>query len=82
MSRSRFLPPAAGGAQKTGWEALEKHVASGDAAPAGGPSGKTGWEALEKHVSSEPGGGSPTQKAPSASGGGFMGWLKRVFGGG
>ena len=52
----RFRPPIAGGAAKTGWEALEKWVGSGDAAPASdaaassAPSGKTGWEALDKWV--------------------------------
>jgi hypothetical protein len=56
---TRFLPPIAGGAPPTGWEALDKWVKPGEsgAAPAaasGGdapaPSGKTGWEALEKWV--------------------------------
>ena len=68
MSRPRrFLPPIGGGAQKTGWEALEKWV-GGSSQPSGekssesaGPSGKTGWEALEKWV-----GDSGATAAPSA----------------
>jgi hypothetical protein len=77
MSRPRrYLPPIAGGAQKTGWEALDKWVggsgsgaapASEASAPAGG--GKTGWEALEKWVG--PGSGSAAEaSAPS----GKTGW--------
>jgi hypothetical protein len=72
MSRPRrYLPPIAGGAQKTGWEALDKWVggsgsgaapASEGSAPAGG--GKTGWEALEKWVGS--GSGSSSAAAPAA----------------
>jgi len=69
---TRFLPPMAGGQQKTGWEALEKWVGSGgsgqkaggDEAPAA-PSGKTGWEALEKWVGSG-GSGQPAQAAEAA----------------
>ena len=34
MTPRRFLPPIAGGAQKTGWEALEKWVGSGSGAAA------------------------------------------------
>ncbi len=57
--RSRHLPPFAGGAQTTGWEALDKWVGEGKA---------------------------PAKAAASSSGGassgcGFMGWLKRLFGG-
>ncbi len=106
--RSRHLPPFAGGAQTTGWEALDKWVGGSGAAggtaksaPAGG--GKTGWEALDKWVGSAPAGGGKTTgwealdkwvgegKAPAkaaasssggaSSGGGFMAWLKRLFGG-
>ena len=139
----RFPPPIAGGAQKTGWEALEKWVGgsgsssgggseSGGEAPEGakktgwealdkwvggpgggkaaappppppspgGPSGKTGWEALDKWVGDGGGGATPSSEAsetngaaadqavaasaPSAEtegGGGFMGFLKRLFGG-
>ena len=55
---TRRPPPAApaeGGAKKTGWEALDKWVGSGDAAPAAGAPAeggakKTGWEALDKWV--------------------------------
>ncbi len=62
----------------TGWEALDKWVGSGDAAAAGATTGQTtGWEALDKWVSNP---GSPTN-AGSAAGGGFFGWLKRLFGG-
>ena len=123
----RFLPPIAGGAQTTGWEALDKWVggsSGGASAPA--PSGKTGWEALDKWVGGSGGGGAsaPAAAAPSgktgwealdkwvgggaaapsaeasagngaaapaeapaaapeaaASGGGFVGFLKRLFGG-
>lgn len=109
----RFLPPVAGGAQKTGWEALEKWVGGGssgagkEAAPApeaaetSGPSGKTGWEALEKWVGDGGGTATPSAEASSGNGaaeqpvaasapsaapapepsGGFMGFLKRIFGG-
>ncbi len=102
--RARFLPPAAGGAQKTGWEALDKWVGSGDAAPAAaapaeGGAKKTGWEALDKWVGSgdaaaaSPGApaGAPAESTvvveetvvvASGSGGGFVAWIKRVFGGG
>ena len=66
--RTRFLPPMAGGQQKTGWEALEKWVGSGgsggaatDQAPASSGK-KTGWEALEKWVGS----GGSGQAAPAA----------------
>jgi hypothetical protein len=53
---TRFRPPIAGCAAKTGWEALDKWVGGGggapsaDAAAAAAPSGKTGWEALDKWV--------------------------------
>ena len=86
MTRQRrFPPPIAGGAQKTGWEALEKWVggsgSSGEGTSGGGgeaPSGKkTGWEALDKWV----GGGGGKAAGGQPSQGGFMGWLKRVFGG-
>jgi hypothetical protein len=76
MSRPRrFVPPAAGGAQKTGWEALEKWVGSGaDAAKAAEASavsgGKTGWEALEKWVGS----GAGAAKAAEAPASGKTGW--------
>ena len=47
---------------------------------------KTGWEALDKWVGPD---GAPTEAgatgsaapAGKSSGGGFMGWLKRLFGG-
>ena len=59
---------------------------SGGAAAPAAPSGKTGWEALDKWVGPD---GAPTEAgvagsaAPGgkSSGGGFMGWLKRLFGG-
>ena len=37
MTPRRFLPPFAGGAQKTGWEALEKWVGGGSGESAGAP---------------------------------------------
>lgn len=103
----RFPPPIAGGAQKTGWEALEKWVggsgSSGEGTSGGGgeaPSGKkTGWEALDKWVGDGGAAEAPSAEASAANGaaaeepvaaqaaggqpsqGGFMGWLKRVFGG-
>ena len=99
----RFLPPIAGGAQTTGWEALDKWVGgSGSSSPAAAdaaPSGqKTGWEALDKWVgdgaasapASGAGNGSSASAEPVAvpggseeasSGGGLMGFLKRLFGG-
>ena len=72
MSRPRrYLPPIAGGAQKTGWEALDKWVGSGSgAAPvaeASAPSGKkTGWEALDKWVGD---GTTPSAETSAANGG-------------
>jgi hypothetical protein len=102
----RFPPPAVGGAQKTGWEALDKWVGGGGgaapAAAAAAPSGKTGWEALDKWVGG--GGGNnggegksaavesasvapaaeapvPAPAAAAKGGGGFLGALKRLFGG-
>jgi hypothetical protein len=70
MSRPRrFLPPIAGGSQKTGWEALEKWVVGGgggqsETSAPSGPSGTTGWEALDKWV----GDGSRTTPSAEASG--------------
>jgi hypothetical protein len=72
MSRPRrFLPPIAGGAQTTGWEALEKWVGgSGGSAPEAtatpAASGKTGWEALEKWVGGGSGGGASAAPASSS----------------
>ena len=65
-SRSRrFLPPIAGGAPPTGWEALEKWVSpsegGGGEAAAAAPSGKTGWEALDKWVPGGDKGGDSAQ---------------------
>ena len=77
----------ASGEKKTGWEALDKWVGSdgGGSAPASGEK-KTGWEALDKWVGpdgapTEAGAIGSTSSAGSSSGGGFMGWLKRLFGG-
>ena len=72
MSRPRrFLPPIAGGAQKTGWEALETWVGGGagspESAPSAAPSGKTGWEALDKWVGE---GTTPSAETSAANGGG------------
>ena len=80
--------------KKTGWEALENWVGdSADAAKDVGSAtvtaGKTGWEALEKWVgpdgaATEPGASgssAPEGASGGSSGGGFMGWLKRLFGG-
>jgi len=76
----------AGGAKKTGWEALDKWVGdgSGTPAPAGGAK-KTGWEALDKWVGDN---GAPTESGPAASsggakssGGGFWDKLKAFFSG-
>ncbi len=63
----RFPPPAAGGSEKTGWEALDKWVGSGgnDAGvrDASAPKGTTGWEALDKWVpGGESGAGLPQQQ--------------------
>ena len=85
-SRSRrFLPPIAGGAPPTGWEALEKWVSPSGAADAGAdsgaaPSGKTGWEALDKWVGGSGGGQTAAAAAPS----GKTGWeaLDKWVGGG
>ena len=64
-----------------------------EAPAAAGPSGKTGWEALEKWVGGEQAAnGADAESEPAAvaagageeepsSGGGFMGFLKRLFGG-
>jgi hypothetical protein len=89
----RFPPPVAGGAAKTGWEALDKWVGGdsggGAAAAPAAPSGKTGWEALDKWVPSGAGAGAAASApaadaAPAAaaasSGGGFWASLKRLFG--
>ena len=70
MTPRRFLPPFAGGAQKTGWEALDKWVGGAadkaeDAAEAVAEKGKTGWEALEKWVGG--GGGGSDAAAESAA---------------
>lgn len=79
--------------KKTGWEALDKWVGDGASAvkkegEATATAGKTGWEALEKWVgpggaATEPGAAGSAAPAgdTSSSGGGFMGWLKRLFGG-
>ena len=76
--------------KKTGWEELDKWVGDGGGSASDAPAGekKTGWEALDKWVGE---GGAPAEPAsggsaaPSgggaSSGGGFMGWLKRLFGG-
>jgi hypothetical protein len=86
--------PAAAPSGKTGWEALDKWV-GGSGAQAGGPSGKTGWEALDKWVGSG-GAAAPSAQASAGNGaaasadapaaepagsGGFVGFLKRLFGG-
>jgi hypothetical protein len=81
-------------AGKTGWEDLDKWVskspaAEGDAVASGTKT--TGWEALDKWVGEN---GAPTEAGVAAtgqaasgggsagsSGGGFMGWLKGLFGG-
>lgn len=82
--------------RKTGWEALDQHIAGGggSAAPAEpGEAKKTGWEALDKWVGPDgapaepaaPGSAAPPPAPGTASGhapgGGFLGWLKRLFGG-
>lgn len=74
--------------KKTGWEELDKWVGDGGGSASDAPSGekKTGWEALDKWVGPD---GAPTEAgatgsaapAGKSSGGGFMGWLKRLFGG-
>ena len=76
-------------AGKTGWEDLDKWVSKspaseGDAVASGTKT--TGWEALDKWVGEN---GAPTEAGVAASdrssggssGGGFMGWLKGLFGG-
>jgi hypothetical protein len=78
MTPRRFLPPFAGGAQKTGWEALEKWVGGAadkaeDAAGATAQKGKTGWEALEKWVGGGGGGGEAAAPAAAAASGGPSG---------
>jgi hypothetical protein len=84
---TRFRPPIAGCAAKTGWEALDKWVGGGggapsaDAAAAAAPSGKTGWEALGKWV----GGAAPAGEASAAAApSGKTGWeaLDKWVGGG
>jgi hypothetical protein len=76
-------------AGKTGWEDLDKWVskspaAEGDAVASGTKT--TGWEALDKWVGengapTEPGVASTGRGSAGSSGGGFMGWLKGLFGG-
>ena len=74
--------------KKTGWEALENWVgdsagAAKDVGSATVTAGKTGWEALDKWVSKDAPTSSAAESAAAetSSGGGFMGWLKRLFGG-
>lgn len=67
----RFLPPITGGAQTTGWEALDKWV--GD----GGGSGATNGSATAEPTAVSAGGTSSTPD----SAGGLLGFLKRLFGG-
>ena len=72
----------------TGWEALDSWVSSDGTTTTVVESGVkvTGWEALDKWVGED---GAPTEAGSTAgsspsgksSGGGFMGWLKRLFGG-
>jgi hypothetical protein len=73
----RCAPPVLGGAQQTGWEALDKWVGGGGAAAPAAPSGKTGWESLDKWVG---GGGAAAPAAAS----GTTGWeaLDKWVGGG
>jgi len=55
----------------------------GDGASATKTAGKTGWEDLDKWVSKDAPSSSAAESAAAetSSGGGFMGWLKRLFGG-
>ena len=60
----RFVPPVAGGAPPTGWEALDKWVGGSGSSPADASekveeTKKTGWEALDKWVGGGSGGGTP-----------------------
>ena len=73
----RCAPPAMGGAQQTGWEALDKWVGGAGAAAPAAAGGKTGWESLDKWVG---GGGAAAPAAPS----GKTGWesLDKWVGGG
>jgi hypothetical protein len=69
----RFPPPAVGGAQKTGWEALDKWVGTGGAAkPA---------ESAQAAEAAAPVAAAPAAAEAPKSGGGFLGALKRLFGG-
>jgi len=76
---------APAGGKTTGWEELDKWVGGGGGADAPAAGTTTGWEALDKWVGPD---GAPTEAGVAgssvpggASGGGFMGWLKRLFGG-
>ena len=79
---TRFRPPIAGAAAKTGWEALEKWVGGGgggaapaaDAAAPAAPSGKTGWEALGKWVGGGGGAAPAAEAAAPAAPSGKTGW--------
>ena len=76
--RARFLPPAAGGAQKTGWEALDKWVGSGGAAPAAGAPAEGGGRARpagrRSTSGSASGGAAPAAGAPAEGGAEKTGW--------
>ena len=71
----RRRPRRRGPSGKTGWEALDKWVGDG-----------TGGEAPSAEASAANGAAAEQPRGRAAAGGepaqgGFMGWLKRVFGG-